>query len=63
MKSEKGKEILMHAANSEYCVLEFEEMDDGSMQVRDITEHHRQLERRVLDSDPAAPIDEDAYGG
>lgn len=47
MDSEKGKEILAHAMASEYCVLEFNEMDDGSMNVVDITEHVRQLEEKV----------------
>lgn len=44
--SEKGKEILAHAMNKEYCVIEFSEMDDGSMQIADITEHVEKLEEQ-----------------
>lgn len=47
VKSERGKEILAHAMNKEYCVLEFSEMDDGSMQIADITEHVEALEEQV----------------
>lgn len=57
IQSTKGKDILAHALNAEYCVLEFEATDDGSLMVADITEHVRELEKRQLDRDPAAPID------
>lgn len=57
VKSETGKSILAHAMNEEYCVLEFNEMDDGSLTVADITEHVRQLERMHIENDPATPMD------
>lgn len=44
VNKQKGKEILMHAVKEEYCVLEFSRMDDGSMNIVDITDHHKQLE-------------------
>jgi hypothetical protein len=45
--SEKGKEILAHAVNKEHCVIEFSEMDDGSMHIADITEHVERLEEQA----------------
>jgi len=42
---ERGKQILAYAMNEGDVVLEFNEMDDGSLHVVDITEHVRQLER------------------
>jgi hypothetical protein len=38
-----AREAIHYALNSDYCVLEFEETDDG-MQILDITDHVRQLE-------------------
>lgn len=57
IQSETGKSILAHAMNEEYCVLEFNEMDNGSLAVADITEHVRQLERMHIDNDPAEAMD------
>lgn len=51
------KEILAYAFNSEYCVLEFTELDDGEMHVTDVTDHLRQLEQMHINNDPAAPMD------
>lgn len=45
--SPKGKQILAYAFEEGDCVLEFNEMDDGSLHVVDITEHVRQLEEKV----------------
>jgi len=44
LQSDKGKQMLAHALSNEYCVLEFNEMDDDTMHVVDITEHVEQLE-------------------
>lgn len=44
LRSEPGKKMLAHALSNEYCVLEFNELDDGTMHVVDITEHVKQLE-------------------
>jgi hypothetical protein len=44
VKSEKGKQILAHAMQKDYCVLEFSTTDDGVNQVMDITEHVQELE-------------------
>jgi hypothetical protein len=47
LMSEKGKEILAHAVNKEHCVIEFSEMDDGSMHIADITKHVERLEEQA----------------
>lgn len=49
MRSPLGKEILAYASGQEYCILEFAEMDDGSMRVAVITDHVRALEDEVYD--------------
>lgn len=59
VRSPQGKEIIAYAMNSEYCVLEFTEMDDGSMTVADVTDHLRQLEEMHANNDPAEPVDAD----
>lgn len=51
MHSDTGKSILVHAMSSEYCVLEFKEMDDGEHRVMDITDHVEQLEKKVENKD------------
>jgi len=51
MKSERGKEILVHAMQEDYCVLEFTKMDNGEHRVMDITEHVEQLEEKVENKD------------
>lgn len=45
--SESGKEILAWATTQEYCVLEFEETEEGGTRVADITDHVKELERQV----------------
>ena len=47
MRSDKGKEILAHVMEKEHCVLEFSEMDDGTMHIADITKHVEKLEEQV----------------
>jgi hypothetical protein len=47
MTGEKGPEILAHAYNSGYCVLEFKTRDDGTTIIMDITDHVEQLEKKV----------------
>lgn len=47
MNSDKGKQILAYAMNSEHCVLEFSELDNGEMHVVDITDHVEALEEKV----------------
>lgn len=54
---EAAKEAIYHALNSDYCVLEFDRMDDGTINIADLTEHVRQLERLHNNNDPAEPID------
>jgi hypothetical protein len=44
VESAPGKQALLYAMNSDYCVLEFRERDDGTMVVMEITEHLEQLE-------------------
>lgn len=39
-------EAVAHAMNSDYCVLEFEEVS-GEMQIRDITDHVQSLEEGI----------------
>lgn len=50
MRSETGKEILLHAMSKEYCVLEFNTMDDGTEHIVDITEHVEQLEEMAREA-------------
>lgn len=38
------KEIMVEASQSDYTVIEFARMDDGSLNVVEITEHLRALE-------------------
>lgn len=47
VRSDKGKEILAYAMEKEHCVLEFSEMDDGTMHIADITKHVEKLEEQV----------------
>lgn len=47
LDTEKGKEILMYAVEKEHCVIEFSKMDDGSMNIIDITEHVERLEEQA----------------
>jgi hypothetical protein len=44
-------EALAHAVAGGYVVLEFETGDDGTTQVRDVTDHLRALERQANDAD------------
>lgn len=44
LRSEQGKQMLAHAMSKDYCVLEFQEPEDGEMRVLDITDHVEQLE-------------------
>ena len=44
-------EALAHAVSGGYVVLEFETGDDGTTQVRDVTDHLRALERQANDAD------------
>lgn len=46
VRSDTGKSILQYAMASEYCVLEFQEQEDGSMNVVEITEHVKRLEEQ-----------------
>lgn len=55
--SPEGKKVIAYAMNNDYCVLEFSELDDGSMYVADITDHLRQLEKMHANNDPAEPMD------
>lgn len=47
LRSERGKEILAWATNQDYVILEFNEMDDGSTMIVDITGHVQELEEIV----------------
>ena len=51
MHSDRGKQILVHAMQKEYCVLEFQQMDNGEHRVMDITDHVEQLEKKVENKD------------
>lgn len=53
-----AREAIHYALNSEHTVLEFTELDNGKMNIVDITEHHRQLEKMHANNDPAEPIDQ-----
>jgi hypothetical protein len=41
-----AREAIHYALNSDYCVLEFEETDDG-MRIVDITDHVEALEEKI----------------
>lgn len=47
INSEKGKQILAHAMDKEYCVIEFSETDEDGMVVADITQHVKSLEEML----------------
>lgn len=42
-------EAITYAMNSEKCILDFEENDNGEMVITDITEHVESLEEMVED--------------
>lgn len=52
-----AKQAIYYALNSEYCVLEFSEMESGDIHIVDITEHVEQLEQKHVNSEPDSPLD------
>lgn len=53
-----AREAIHYALNSDYTVLEFNLLDNGEMDIAEITKHVRQLERLHNDNDPAKPMDQ-----
>lgn len=52
-----AKEAIYYALNSEYCVLEFSEVENGDIHIADITDHVEQLEKMHVNSDTGSPLD------
>ena len=49
--NDTGKEILKYAVTQEECVLLFKERDNGEMNVMDVTDHFRSMERLIEEND------------
>jgi hypothetical protein len=45
LNSEAGKELLVHASQQDYCVIQFERSESGELIIADITDHVKQLEK------------------